>query len=605
VTTAGRSGGFWQVQGIEEIKLLGGGLAQAVEAARAGVGGVFLDARQQRERAARVGTVPLGLQPHAHDAVEDERQEADQGVGADAVGQPMVNRRDRYVGFEDAEAALDVGEALVAGDGLGGGEVRGVGDQGELAIEELGLGNGAGEAAVGAAVGGAAPLGGLARVLRIEFADHLLGHGVELSNAGAPAITLFSGTKWIIGDDQAMASEGRLGHAVFIEGEAAECLDQFAVAPGGDGEDELERPAAPGLLRQGRQLADVLEAEKPAIGHEDDALDREALQDGRQHGLQGLRLGHVARVNGMHERQPIGGLRHAEHELARDPTGLLVHAIGAEIVVNSAFTMDPHRGQIVEDDGQVVIHERPDLPCQLALDPVGMIDQRVHRPQQVLVGGDLRHCRHGHRFQPPQASKLGVRFAEPIEDHGAHQRLDIHLPLPRAQGPRERPVEPEILPQLVQREDIAEGARRVVRELAGGVLKTTDRPVEAIDQRVEHSGRDLVEPPEVGDDLDANLAFFVAVPLDELEIAAAARCCDARVHWTNDMRVSAMPSSRITRKRVTTTLRWKSAPSQPEPPCFIDFRAAKPGSNQGRSVEVRLPSAVCTSAMSIWKNPMG
>ena len=104
-----RSGGFWQVQGIEEIKLLGGGLAQAVEAAHAGVGGVFLDARQQRERAARAGTVPLGLQPHAHDAVEDERQEADQGVGADAVGQPMVNRRDRYVGFEDAEAALDVG----------------------------------------------------------------------------------------------------------------------------------------------------------------------------------------------------------------------------------------------------------------------------------------------------------------------------------------------------------------------------------------------------------------------------------------------------------------------------------------------------------------
>jgi hypothetical protein len=49
---------------------------------------------------------------HAHDAVEDEGEEADQGVGADAVGQAVVDRRDLDVGFQDAEAALDVGQAL-------------------------------------------------------------------------------------------------------------------------------------------------------------------------------------------------------------------------------------------------------------------------------------------------------------------------------------------------------------------------------------------------------------------------------------------------------------------------------------------------------------
>jgi hypothetical protein len=97
VTTAGQSGGFWQVQCIEEIKLLGSSFAEAVEAARAGVGGVFLDARQQRQRAARAGTVPLGLQPHAHDAEEDEGQEAYQGVGADALG---------YLPFEPDAAHL-------------------------------------------------------------------------------------------------------------------------------------------------------------------------------------------------------------------------------------------------------------------------------------------------------------------------------------------------------------------------------------------------------------------------------------------------------------------------------------------------------------------
>ena len=45
--------------------------------------------------------------------------------------------------------------------------------------------------------------------------------------------------------------------------------------------------------------------------------------------MQGLRLGHVARVNRMHERQPIGGLHEAEHELASDAAGFLVHPIGA------------------------------------------------------------------------------------------------------------------------------------------------------------------------------------------------------------------------------------------------------------------------------------
>jgi hypothetical protein len=61
-----------------------------------------------------------------------------------------------------------------------------------------------------------------------------------------------------------------------------------------------------------------------------------------------------------------------------------------------------------------------------------------------------------------------------------------------------------------------------MRELAGAVLKAADCAVEPVDQRIELSGRDLVEPPEVGNNLDANLAFLVAVPLDELKIAAAA-----------------------------------------------------------------------------------
>lgn len=74
----------------------------------ADAGDVLLNALEQIEGGARPGTTALGLQAHAHDAVEHESQEADHGVSADTVGEPVMHRRDLDVGFEHAEARLDV-----------------------------------------------------------------------------------------------------------------------------------------------------------------------------------------------------------------------------------------------------------------------------------------------------------------------------------------------------------------------------------------------------------------------------------------------------------------------------------------------------------------
>ena len=69
------------------------------------------------------------------------------------------------------------------------------------------------------------------------------------------------------------------------------------------------------------------------------ALDREALQNARQHGLQGLRLGNIAGVDGVPSpllrhwfeqqwrRQALGRLHHPEHELPGNAAALLVHAV--------------------------------------------------------------------------------------------------------------------------------------------------------------------------------------------------------------------------------------------------------------------------------------
>ena len=49
------------------------------------MGGMFLNAGEQIKRGARTDTVVLGFEPHAHDPVERESQEADRRMGADAV----------------------------------------------------------------------------------------------------------------------------------------------------------------------------------------------------------------------------------------------------------------------------------------------------------------------------------------------------------------------------------------------------------------------------------------------------------------------------------------------------------------------------------------
>jgi hypothetical protein len=100
VTTGLRSGRFWQVQGVEEVKLLRCRGGRSFESPLCDAGLVPVDSRQQVEGGTGGGGVSLDLQAHAHDAVEDQCQEADQCVGADPVGQAVVDRGDLAVGFQ-------------------------------------------------------------------------------------------------------------------------------------------------------------------------------------------------------------------------------------------------------------------------------------------------------------------------------------------------------------------------------------------------------------------------------------------------------------------------------------------------------------------------
>ena len=114
------------------------------------------------------------------------------------------------------------------------------------------------------------------------------------------------------------------------------------------------------------------------------APDRNARRNDRHPGLQRLRPGDIARMDGAHARQSLGGLLHAEHDLPGDAAALRVHPAGAEVVLDHALGVDAHAGQVVEHQRQIPVEQGPDLPCQRAVDPLGVVHRRVHGAQGML-----------------------------------------------------------------------------------------------------------------------------------------------------------------------------------------------------------------------------
>ena len=118
-------------------------------------------------------------------------------------------------------------------------------------------------------------------------------------------------------------------------------------------------------------------------------------------------------------------MHHAEDELPGDAATLLVHAEGAQIVGDLRLAVDAHRGQVVEHDREVAINQGAEMARQCGLDGIKVVHQRVHGPQELLMGRGLRQARHRDRLQPAQATQLRLRRTKPVEHHCPDQRLGI------------------------------------------------------------------------------------------------------------------------------------------------------------------------------------
>jgi hypothetical protein len=97
---------------------------------------VILDPAGDLQGALRGERACLRLQTQAQHPIEQQRQEADQGMRPDAIRQAMEDRRDLDLGFQDTESPFDVGQRLVARHDLGRGRIRNVGNEDQFAIQQ-------------------------------------------------------------------------------------------------------------------------------------------------------------------------------------------------------------------------------------------------------------------------------------------------------------------------------------------------------------------------------------------------------------------------------------------------------------------------------------
>jgi hypothetical protein len=157
----------------------------------------------------------------------------------------------------------------------------------------------------------------------------------------------------------------------------------------------------------------------------------------------------------MHQWQPLGRLHHPEHELAANPP-VLGQAELAQVAGQLGLALHADGGHVVEHHRQILIDQRAQQPGQRRLHAALVFDQRVHRPQQLLVGHCLgRKARQRHRLQPAQHPELGRRVAQAVEHHQAHQRLDVDAAARSTKNPPQL-AKSQFVPQLGQRPHIAQ-----------------------------------------------------------------------------------------------------------------------------------------------------
>ena len=157
--------------------------------------------------------------------------------------------------------------------------------------------------------------------------------------------------------------------------ERGEQAVKIPVAPGRDGQNELQRLIADPQCPDG---VEIVETQQAAIGHQHHALDRIARQHFLDRRHQRRRLAGIAGKDLVMDGQAFCRLDHPEHHLTHRPAFLGMANVPQILgLVGTPFGTD--RRQVVEDDRQLLIDQRPQEACQSVIHSVGTLRQGIHR----------------------------------------------------------------------------------------------------------------------------------------------------------------------------------------------------------------------------------
>ena len=426
----------------------------------------------------------------AHHAVQNQRHEANRCVRPDALGQAVVHRANLNFGLEHPKAPLNVGQRLVALQHLLRRQIGRIGHQQQLAIHQARMRQGfvidrvaeqftlevhphdAREVSLAHLVVEPGPRPtirelaappALSRVLRIELARPLGRLRLKLLNERIALVAGLTGRLRLMRHHQSQRVPAQLVQDLLLRIGAwrlhrGQQIHELAVAPAGHGQDELQRLAAGQL--HGLQVGQVVDGQQASVGHGDDAFNGVALHDLVDDGLERTHLARVALKDLVVQRQTIGRLHHAQHDLPGDQP-LFGHAVLAHIAHLLRQPLGANGGHVVEDDGQVLIDQGAKQARDDFVHPRLLRHECIHGAQQMLVlYGFRRQGGHAHVLQPTQHAQLGVGVAQAVEDHDTHQGLDIYGVAGAAKH-RAKAVKAQDLPQLGQRPNIAIVARRL------------------------------------------------------------------------------------------------------------------------------------------------
>jgi len=84
----------------------------------------------------------------------------------------------------------------------------------------------------------------------------------------------------------------------------------------------------------------------------------------------------------------------------------------------------------------------------------------------------------------------------------------------------------------MERENVAIGEGAIGLDCARLDISAAYRPVQAIDQGIQRSALQILYAPDGSNRALADLTVLGAIALDQLQVAATARCCDLSIHAT-------------------------------------------------------------------------